>query len=569
MDAFVVRKRRSPQEPLFEKDAFLFFPSSPSPSLEDSQELKELVATNGGRLLASDAKGDGARVIVVLHQTIEELQSRDVEMIARFVRKGAASALVVRSQWVRDCVHQQQRLATHSYDQTRVVLALTTTSETGDQHAITAPDSVSSDEGNKKRKIDVNASSTPQATVVSGELLRPHLRPWKEVNDGSLLILDARAKEQQETSMASNAARKVKIAGFDMDGTWIETKSGKRFAVDVNDWKWFHPTHVRAKLDELVRNGYEIVLFSNQNGIAKGNVTAKEIEGKVQAIITKLNLPVLAILATKSDLMRKPRLGGWQEMLKVLGIDASQVNMDESFYCGDAAGRPKISGRSKDFAATDYKFAVNLGIKFHTPEDLFLKSMHRIHTLVDMWEIGFDPRMLCSASSSSGFLTPASADLAKSTQEVVIMVGPPASGKSFFTKTHFSSYTTINQDELKTVANCKKKCLEALAQKKSVIVDSTNRDSRSRSEWIAIAKQQNVPIRCFEMDIEKPLSMHLNTFRSLTEDKKIPDIAIHTFYKNLVPPQATEGFAEIVKVRFRVQRDQLSEDKLKLLCSFL
>lgn len=39
------------------------------------------------------------------------------------------------------------------------------------------------------------------------------------------------------------------------------------------------------------------------------------------------------------------------------------------------------------------------------------------------------------------------------------------------------------------------------------------------------------------MDIEKPLSMHLNTFRSLTEDKKIPDIAIHTFYKNLVPPQ--------------------------------
>lgn len=48
---------------------------------------------------------------------------------------------------------------------------------------------------------------------------------------------------------------------------------------------------------------------------------------------------------------------------------------------------------------------------------------------------------------------------------------------------------------------------------------------------------QNLPIRCFEMDIEKPLSMHLNTFRSLTEDKKIPDIAIHTFYKNLVLPQ--------------------------------
>lgn len=43
------------------------------------------------------------------------------------------------------------------------------------------------------------------------------------------------------------------------------------------------------------------------------------------------------------------------------------------------------------------------------------------------------------------------------------------------------------------------------------------------------------------MDVEKPLSMHLNTFRSLTEAKKIPDIAIHTFYKNFVPQQVRPG----------------------------
>lgn len=283
MDAFVVRKRRSPQEQLFEKNAFLFFPSAAADSHE-LKELKQLVATNGGRLLATDA-GEGAdgaaRVIVVLHQQIE---SRDVEMITRVVRRGAAMPLVVRSQWVRDCVHQQLRLATHSYDQTRAVLALAATSETGDQslagdqQSITASKSISDEGSSKKRKIEVTASLSSQATVVSGELPRPHLTPWKEVNHGSLLILDARTKEQQEATIASNASRKVKIAGFDMDGTWIETKSGKRFAVDVNDWKWFYPTHVRAKLEKLVSEGYEIVLFSNQNGIAKGNVTAKEIE---------------------------------------------------------------------------------------------------------------------------------------------------------------------------------------------------------------------------------------------------------------------------------------------------
>lgn len=203
-------------------------------------------------------------------------------------------------------------------------------------------------------------------------------------------------------------------------------------------------------------------------------------------------------------------------------------------------------------------------------------------------------RLVCSLCVAAAWLAPPSAELAKATQEIVLLVGPPASGKSFFSKTHFSSYTIVNQDELKTLATCKKHCLDALALKKSVIVDSTNRDTRSRGEWVAIARnkvgllslwllarafepysgvdihEQNVPIRCFEMDVEKPLSMHLNTFRSLTEEKKIPDIAIHTFYKNLVPPQAREGFAEIVKVRFKVERAQLpDDDKYALLNSFL
>uniref|UniRef100_K3W6J2 Polynucleotide kinase 3'-phosphatase n=1 Tax=Globisporangium ultimum (strain ATCC 200006 / CBS 805.95 / DAOM BR144) TaxID=431595 RepID=K3W6J2_GLOUD len=386
------------------------------------------------------------------------------------------------------------------------------------------------------------------------------------MNGGSLLILDARSKEQQE---AVAGDRTLKIAGFDMDGTWIETKSGKRFAKDVDDWKWLHPTLVKAKLEELVKAGFEIVLFSNQNGIAKGNVTAKEVKKKVETIVTKLNLPVLALLATQNDLMRKPRLGGWQEMLKILGVKSpnQQVDMTESFYCGDAAGRPKITGRNKDFAVTDYKFALNIGVKFHTPEDLFLKSKQRIHTHTDMWEIGFDPRSLCDFKL--GLLDPPTTEMTKPDQEIIVLVGSPASGKSFFSKTHFSSYTIVNQDELGTLTNCKKKCMEALARKKSVLVDSTNRDQRARSEWISIAKQQNLPIRCFEMDVPKPLAMHLNTYRSVTEDKKIPDIAIHTFYKNFVPPQITEGFTEIVKVRFQIQQGQLSPEKYKLLCSFL
>ncbi|KAF1335627.1 Polynucleotide kinase 3'-phosphatase, partial [Globisporangium splendens] len=514
MDAFLERTHRAPRGQLFAGDAFLLVSSSaPGSSTSASKdsgvgtpsdaaaELKELIVANGGRVVATEmestatASSGRERVIVALVNqplVVEQLAAEDVAMIARMLASASrdVAALVLRAQWIRDCVTQQKRLAYHSYDQSKSILALARKEQSagGDNIQATHTQAVgvqdTKEQPNKKQKIESEEPSPSSALAPSiDDIPQPNFTPWRESNGGSLLILDARSKEKQE---AVAGDRTLKIAGFDMDGTWIETKSGKRFAKDVNDWKWLHPTLVKAKLEELMKAGFEIVLFSNQNGIAKGNVTANEVKKKVETIITKLNLPVLALLATQNDLMRKPRLGGWQEMLKILGVENpdQQVDMTESFYCGDAAGRPKIAGRNKDFAATDYKFALNIGVKFHTPEDLFLKSKQRIHTHTDMWEIGFDPRPLCDSNH------PPTAELTKADQEIIVLVGPPASGKSFFSKTHFSSYMIVNQDELGTVANCKKKCMEALAQKKSVIVDSTNRDQRARSEWISIAKQQ-------------------------------------------------------------------------------
>lgn len=52
--------------------------------------------------------------------------------------------------------------------------------------------------------------------------------------------------------------------------------------------------------------------------------------------------------------------------------------MKESFYCGDAAGRPAKGKRKKDFSDTDRKFAINIGIKFYTPEMYFLGENERL-----------------------------------------------------------------------------------------------------------------------------------------------------------------------------------------------
>ena len=55
------------------------------------------------------------------------------------------------------------------------------------------------------------------------------------------------------------------------------------------------------------------------------------------------------------------------------GIKIEKV---KSFYCGDAAGRK--DGKHKDFSDSDLKFALNVGLEFLTPENLFLGEKEKV-----------------------------------------------------------------------------------------------------------------------------------------------------------------------------------------------
>jgi len=139
-------------------------------------------------------------------------------------------------------------------------------------------------------------------------------------------------------------------------------------------------------------------------------------------------------------------------------------------------------GKKKDFSCSDRKFASNIGIKFHTPDELFLEEE----------EVEFDWDGINPSAFLESFKDKKPRESYHSDNtEMVIMVGCPAAGKSTFCKSYLvpHGYSRVNRDELGTPAKCKKAAREALTEGLSVIIDNTNASASTRQEFIEIAHE--------------------------------------------------------------------------------
>ena len=115
------------------------------------------------------------------------------------------------------------------------------------------------------------------------------------------------------------------------------------FPKDEHDWRILYP-EVPGKLKKLVEEGYTLVLVTNQAGIAKGKLTIEQFSGKVVSILTRLGVTATVFVSTaETGYYRKPRPGIW-EWLEASGNSVVRVHREESFYCGDAAGRRSLHG---------------------------------------------------------------------------------------------------------------------------------------------------------------------------------------------------------------------------------
>lgn len=291
----------------------------------------------------------------------------------------------------------------------------------------------------------------------------------------------------------------INIAAFDLDWTLIRPIKGK-FSKTPDDWALL--PNVLNTLKAYKEAGYIIVIFTNQYSSNQTKLLFNY--EKVSLVTNKLlenNVIDIVLMATHKDEYRKPQIGMWTLVQQV--FKNYEINKTQSFYCGDAAGRPQ------DFADSDLQFANNIGIKFYTPEQIFPNNKITI----------------------------------PQNQSLFIFVGMPGSGKTTYYKNNLESqgFIHINQDTLKTKAKVLKAIDQALSSGKSVAVDATNPTSSKRAEYLKIASKYSVP----------SLILYFvgngQAFNKL-RDKPVPNIAYSVYYKNLEEPSLQLDGVNVVQL---------------------
>ena len=155
----------------------------------------------------------------------------------------------------------------------------------------------------------------------------------------------------------------IKIAGFDMDSTLILSNCGYKYAKGRSDWIFAYPNIVE-KIQQLYKDGYIIVIFSNRKGPPWSYLPAQNRVDDIEKII---QVPLYCFFATKTDNYRKPNTNMMLLFCYLLQIKSFNEN---SFYCGDASGyTSKI--RWFQWTDVDSKFSKNCGLTYKEPQEIF------------------------------------------------------------------------------------------------------------------------------------------------------------------------------------------------------
>lgn len=284
-----------------------------------------------------------------------------------------------------------------------------------------------------------------------------------------------------------------KMAAFDFDWTLVQPKDGKTFPTSIDDWQWLYPS-IPEYIRGIHNEGYMIVIFTNQTKSWKND--------QILQVAEQLDIPLFIAIATdKPD--QKPNTILFDTLL-----GDNSINKQESFFVGDALGRPS------DFSDSDKVFAERIDVSCFSPEEFF-----------DTGSKEFSIPTILPAEHS----------------EIIIMMGFPGSGKSTIAKQlcQHTAYIYIEGDLYKTSSKMIKTAVPHIALGKSVVFDATHSSKKKRQEYVELSKKHAYSCRCIHVATSLEESYRRNKLR----DHPVPKIAYSVYSKHYEAPCEEEGFA--------------------------
>jgi len=234
-----------------------------------------------------------------------------------------------------------------------------------------------------------------------------------------------------------------------------------------------------------------------------------------------LQIPFVFIAGHSNLYYRKPQLGLWEVLNEYIFKGANNID-SASIFIGDSVA--------------DLYFARNTNIKFIHTDLFFLGTPNKEFEKIENKEHPLTNWMSKTVQNIPLLKT--------SIKNIVIMVGSPASGKSFYSRElEKKGYLRINKDTMKIDKVIQKEFNAGLKEGRNIVIDNTNSTKESRAKWINAAKKASYTVTIVWMNFPLPVVEFLDNYRiaqNKNENTHVPIVAMRVYYKKLEEPTQEE-----------------------------
>jgi bifunctional polynucleotide phosphatase/kinase len=261
---------------------------------------------------------------------------------------------------------------------------------------------------------------------------------------------------------------------------------------------------------------YEIIIITNQK-----KMPADDVRTKAKMIYDDLQIPFVFISGHSDLYYRKPQLGLWEILIEYIFKEPECID-PASIFLGDSVA--------------DLYFARNTNIKFIHTDMFFLGTPNKEFAKIEDKEHPLTKWMSKTVQSLPSFNP--------SVKHLVVMVGSPASGKSFYSRDlEKKGFLRINKDEMKADKVQQKAFNTGLKEGQNIVIDNTNSTKESRAKWINEAKEASYNITIVWMNFPMHVVEFLDNYRvyiNKNQDTHVPAVAMRVYYKKFEKPMQEE-----------------------------